>query len=87
MPVQPMTEYLRARRHSLTWCLKETAASRRRDIAWSCSRVDKGRCAGPSSSWTCSSSSAGCSSMAGSLVVDLMTTSSARAGVAISLGI
>lgn len=87
VPVQPMTEYLRARRHSLTWCLKETAASRRRAMAWSCSWVDRGKCAGPYSSCAGSSSCMACSSLAGPLLLDLMTTSSAGVGVAIALGV
>lgn len=80
-----MTEYLRARRHSLTCCLKETAASRRWAIAWSCSCVDSGDSVGPSccaGSFSCTA----CSSLAGSLLVDLMTTSSVGLGVAISPG-
>lgn len=86
VPVQPMTEYLRARRHSLTWFLKETAASRRRAMAWSCSWVDRGNCAGPSSR-TDSSSRMACSSLAGSLLLDLTTMSSAETGVSIASGV
>lgn len=80
-----MTEYLRARRHSPTWFLKETAASRRRAIAWSCSCVDRGKTEGSSSSCAGSSSCCmACSSLAASLLVDLMTTSSVGVGVAIA---
>lgn len=90
-----MTEYLRARRHSLTWFLKETAASRWRAMAWRCSCVDRGKCAGPSScsmssctrASSISSSCRACSSSTSSLLLDLMTMSSAGAGVAIAVEI
>lgn len=75
VPVQPITEYLRARRHWLIWCLKATAASRRRACAWSCSWVDRGNGAVLSSSQL--------ASLLASLLFDLMITSSVVAGSAI----